>query len=75
MKILILGAGTVGGTVAYNLANYSNYEITVIDQDEMALQKLNTKLDIQTLLGNATSPSVLAAAALMLLLQVLLKLI
>lgn len=62
MKILILGAGTVGGTVAYNLANYSNYEITVIDQDEMALQKLNTKLDIQTLLGNATSPSVLAAA-------------
>ncbi|MFH4416511.1 MAG: Trk system potassium transporter TrkA [Neisseriaceae bacterium] len=62
MKILILGAGTVGETVAYNLAHYSDYEITVIDKNEAALQKLATRLDIQTVLGSVTSPSVLKEA-------------
>ncbi|QRN41650.1 MAG: Trk system potassium transporter TrkA [Neisseriaceae bacterium] len=62
MKILILGGGTVGETVAYNLANYSNYEITVIDKNEASLQKLSQSLDIQTILGSVSSPTVLKNA-------------
>ncbi|MBN3859842.1 Trk system potassium transporter TrkA [Neisseriaceae bacterium PsAf] len=62
MKILILGGGTVGETVAYNLANYSNYEITVIDKNEATLQKLSQSLDIQTILGSVSSPTVLKNA-------------
>ena len=61
MKILILGGGQVGSTVAENLANDAN-DITVVDQDEVVLKQLRDRLDIQTLVGNAAHPSVLAAA-------------
>lgn len=62
MKIIILGGGQVGKTVAYNLARYSSYDITVIDKDENALLILGKQLDIQTIVGNAFSPSVLKNA-------------
>lgn len=62
MRILILGGGQVGSTVAKNLVTQSNNAVTVIDNDEAALKNLGESLDIQTLIGNAASPSVLAAA-------------
>ena len=39
MKIIILGAGQVGTTVAYNLSNEAN-DITVVDQDNGLLREL-----------------------------------
>jgi trk system potassium uptake protein TrkA len=37
-------------------------DITVIDQDPVVLQELNDRLDLQTLVGNATHPNVLIKA-------------
>ncbi|MBV1883458.1 MAG: Trk system potassium transporter TrkA [Pseudomonadales bacterium] len=61
MKIIILGAGQVGGTLAENLANEEN-DITVIDVNGKRLRELQDRLDIRTIEGMASHPSVLAAA-------------
>ncbi|MBU0499827.1 MAG: Trk system potassium transporter TrkA [Gammaproteobacteria bacterium] len=61
MKILILGAGQVGSSVAENLASESN-DITVIDQDGRLLQEMQDRLDIRTVLGHAAHPGVLLRA-------------
>lgn len=62
MKILILGSGQVGSMVAQNLAAMPNHDVTIIDTDENALKNIGSRLDVQTLVGNGASPSVLAAA-------------
>lgn len=61
MKILILGAGQVGGTLAENLANEAN-DITVIDSDSARLRELQDRLDIRTMHGKASYPTVLRQA-------------
>ncbi|WP_298451427.1 Trk system potassium transporter TrkA [uncultured Marinobacter sp.] len=61
MKILILGAGQVGGTLAENLASEAN-DITVIDTDAVRLRELQDRLDIRTVQGMASYPSVLSQA-------------
>ncbi len=61
MKIIILGAGQVGGTLAENLANEDN-DITVIDQDNDRLRELRDRLDIGVVHGNGAHPSTLAEA-------------
>jgi trk system potassium uptake protein TrkA len=61
MKILILGAGQVGGSVAEALSSEHN-DITIVDQDREALARLSERLDVRTLAGNAAYPSVLRAA-------------
>ncbi|MEQ8484280.1 MAG: Trk system potassium transporter TrkA [Pseudomonadales bacterium] len=61
MKILILGAGQVGGTLADNLAS-EGFDITLVDSDPRVLEELNTKLDIQTVRGWASHPDVLRRA-------------
>lgn len=61
MKILILGAGQVGISVAQNLASEAN-DITVIDFDGELLQELQGRLDIRTVEGHASHPEVLARA-------------
>ncbi len=61
MKIIILGAGQVGTSVAINLANEAN-DITVVDQDAALLQVLQDKLDLRTIQGYAAHPDVLAQA-------------
>jgi trk system potassium uptake protein len=61
MKILILGAGQVGGTLAENLAN-EGIDITLVDADPVVLDALRTKLDIQTVQGWAAHPEVLRRA-------------
>ncbi len=59
MKILILGSGQVGTTVAQNLAQVTNNDVTVVDIEEAPLKNLSSKLDIQTIQGNAASPAIL----------------
>jgi trk system potassium uptake protein TrkA len=61
MKIIILGAGQVGSSVAENLASEAN-DITVIDTDEQRLQDLQDRLDLRTVVGYASHPTVLAQA-------------
>ena len=61
MKILILGAGQVGSSVAAALSTENN-DITVVDTDHQRLRELAEKLDIRTIVGHASHPSVLAQA-------------
>lgn len=61
MKILILGAGQVGTSVAENLVNEAN-DITVIDSDRIRLETLQNRFDLRTIQGNGAHPEVLQQA-------------
>ena len=61
MKILIIGAGQVGGTLAANLASEA-FDITLVDHDPVVLEELRDKLDIQTVCGAGSHPDVLRRA-------------
>ncbi|WP_371375525.1 Trk system potassium transporter TrkA [Thalassotalea aquiviva] len=61
MKIIILGAGQVGGTLAENLVGEQN-EITLVDVDSAKLRELQDKMDLQVVTGQGSHPDVLAKA-------------
>lgn len=61
MKIVIVGAGQVGGTLAENLASEAN-DISLIDPDEKRLRELQDRLDIRTVPGLGSHPDVLELA-------------
>ena len=61
MKIIILGAGQVGSSVAANLCSEAN-DITVIDSNPGFLQGLSERYDLRTIVGNAAHPSILTKA-------------
>ena len=61
MKIIILGAGQVGASVAEGLISEGN-DITVVDTDGARLARLQNTFDLRTLTGNGAWPSVLAEA-------------
>jgi trk system potassium uptake protein TrkA len=61
MKILILGAGRVGTSVAENLVSEQN-DITLIDTDARRLAQLQERLDLRGVVGNGTHIDVLAEA-------------
>ncbi len=61
MKILILGAGQTGTTLAEHLAD-EEFDITVVDHNDTLLKGLKDRLDIQTVHGNAARPDTLRAA-------------
>lgn len=61
MKIIILGAGQVGRSVANELVSEAN-DITVVDQNEELLSELQNRLDLRTVKGHAAQPDVLRRA-------------
>ncbi len=61
MKIIILGAGQVGSSLASNLASEAN-EITVVDHDPILLSNLQEHVDLRTVTGHAAHPNVLLQA-------------
>ena len=61
MKIIILGAGQVGSSVAENLVSEAN-DITVVDTDPALLQAMQNKHDLRAVTGNGASPTVLRQA-------------
>lgn len=61
MKIIILGAGQVGGTLAENLVGEKN-EITIVDASSQRLRDLQDKFDLQVVTGHASHPAVLRKA-------------
>lgn len=60
-KIIILGAGQVGGTVAEILAN-ENHDVTVVDKNDEVLRNLRDHMDLRTITGQASHPDVLRDA-------------
>ena len=62
MNILILGAGQVGETAAVSLASEEAHQVTIVDQDEVVLKKLQERLDARTVVGHAAHPEVLERA-------------
>ena len=61
MRIVILGAGQVGSTVAESLVSEAN-DITVVDIEPARLAKLQERLDLRTVRGHAGHPAVLELA-------------
>ncbi|MFM1892182.1 MAG: hypothetical protein RLZ44_1259 [Pseudomonadota bacterium] len=61
MKIIIIGAGRVGSSVAENLASEAN-DITVVDTDALRLRQLQDQFDLSTVVGNGALPSTLREA-------------
>ena len=61
MKVIILGAGQVGSSVAEGLVSEEN-DITGVDNDPQRLARLQDRLDLRTVVGNAATPSVLRNA-------------
>ncbi|MGD8484192.1 MAG: Trk system potassium transporter TrkA [Thioalkalispiraceae bacterium] len=61
MKIIILGAGQVGSSLAENLTSEAN-DITIVDSNEMILQALQDRLDLRTVSGRASHPDILRQA-------------
>ncbi|HVY65824.1 MAG TPA: Trk system potassium transporter TrkA, partial [Gammaproteobacteria bacterium] len=62
MKILILGAGQVGSTAAFSLAREEANEVTIVDRNTDVLRELQDRLDVRTVVGNASYPDVLERA-------------
>jgi trk system potassium uptake protein TrkA len=61
MKILILGAGRVGSSLAEQLVAERN-DVTVIDTVAANLAYLQERFDLRTIVGSATSLAILEAA-------------
>ncbi|PSJ42445.1 Trk system potassium transporter TrkA [Zobellella endophytica] len=61
MKIIILGAGQVGGTLAENLVGENN-DITIVDTDSERLRELQDKYDLRVVNGHGAHPRVLREA-------------
>jgi trk system potassium uptake protein TrkA len=61
MKIIILGAGQVGQSLAHSLAGEAN-DITIVDRRAEVLQELRDRVDLRTVNGRASHPSVLEQA-------------
>ncbi|MEX0942872.1 MAG: Trk system potassium transporter TrkA [Pseudomonadales bacterium] len=61
MKIIILGAGEVGGNLAQNLTKEAS-DITVVDINADRLRELQDRFDIRTVRGQASHPDIMRQA-------------
>ena len=61
MNIIICGAGRVGFTIA-KLLSEQGHSITVIDQSSDDIKKIDDALDVKSIVGKATYPSILEKA-------------
>ena len=61
MKIIILGAGQVGGSLALSLS-YEDNDITLVDTNSDLLHDFQDRADLRTVIGEASHPSVLQRA-------------
>lgn len=61
MKIIILGAGQVGGSLIETLVG-ENHDITLVDLNVDRLEYFADRLDIRTLVGHAAHPDILTQA-------------
>lgn len=61
MKIILLGAGSVGSSLAESLA-HEKIDIVMVDSNAKRLRDLQDKLDIGTVCGHASHPNILRKA-------------
>ncbi len=61
MKIIILGAGQVGQSLARHLSSEAN-DITVVDTSPQVLRDLQDRLDLRAIIGEASHPDILEQA-------------
>ena len=61
MKIIICGAGKVGTSIARHLVDQGS-DVTVIDSSYKLIDDLREKVDLKTVIGSASNPSVLKNA-------------
>lgn len=61
MKIIVLGAGQVGSSIARYLASEGS-DVTVVDQSAELIRALEGALDVKALVGHASNPDVLERA-------------
>ncbi|MBQ1657052.1 MAG: NAD-binding protein, partial [Rhodocyclaceae bacterium] len=61
MKIIILGAGQVGSSVAESLVSENN-DITLVDTSRQQLELMRERFELRTICGNGASPSILHEA-------------
>lgn len=64
MRILTLGAGTVGTWIADLLCRY-RHDVTIVDSDIEHVKRLNSDLDVKAIHGSASQSSVLFQAGVM----------
>ena len=62
MKIIIIGAGRIGSSVAESLVSEDN-DITVIDKDPERISLLQARFDLRGMVGDALSPTLLEDAS------------
>ncbi|HMP81014.1 MAG TPA: NAD-binding protein, partial [Pirellulaceae bacterium] len=58
MNVVVLGAGTVGSSIA-DLLCQQDHNVTVVDSDPIKTKRLNEELDVRVLTGSASQSSVL----------------
>ncbi len=61
MRVLILGAGTVGTSIA-DLLCHNGHSVAVVDQSAARIKEINDNLDVRAITGSASQSSVLFQA-------------
>lgn len=56
MKIIVLGAGLVGGPMAFDLAADRRFELTVVDNDPSSLDRFKGNPSLRTLVQDLSDP-------------------
>jgi len=61
MRVVVLGAGTVGTSIAELLCTHG-HEVTVVDRDPECIKRVREELDVRALVGSASQSCVLFQA-------------
>jgi trk system potassium uptake protein TrkA len=61
MRVVVVGGGLVGSTLASKLAG-DGHDVVIVEQDRDLISDLNEKLDVQTIRGNGATIPVLVNA-------------
>ena len=61
MQVIVVGGGEVGRTIAARLSREAN-DVTLVDTDPDKVREIADHLDVRTVLGNGSSPSILLEA-------------
>ena len=64
MRIVVLGAGTVGTSIADMLCRH-RHSVTVVDNDPSHTRRVNDELDVRAVTGSAAQSSVLFQAGIL----------
>ncbi len=61
MKVIVVGGGLVGSTLAERLAS-DGHDVVLVEQSRALVSELNDRLDVQVVCGNGATVPVLEEA-------------